>query len=600
MKRFISKCSKNWIGSKNWLDDATGSKKTISRSRRKFLAQTGAIAANAVWLPVFKLRPGSARATCPAPPNFPTSIELYQQVYENWANEIRVEDVWTCAPRTPDDVVTIANWAYSNGYNIRPRGYMHNWSPLTVTPGTTCQTKVVLVDMTRHLTAMQIVPTPTVTIKVQTGASMESMLAHLEKFGYGVTAAPAPGGLSVGGVLAIDGHGAAVPAQGETRLPGHTYGSLSNLIVSVTAVVWDQSQGQYALRTFHRSDPNCKAFLTHAGRALLTEVTLRVGANTNLRCVSYVSIPASELFAAPGGGGARSFGSFVESAGRVEAIMFPFTTNPWLKVWSVSPTKPLLSREVTSPYNYPFSDIIPEEVSVLVNRIVAGEGSLTPLLGLTAYNLTSVGLIASLSKDIWGRSKNLLLYIRPTTLRGTTNGYAILTRRSDIQRVVSEFVSFYQTRLEAYRSLNRYPINLSLEIRVTGLDQPGDLGVENAEAPVLSAIRPRQDHPEWNVAVWVNILTLPGTPYSNQFYREMEMWMLQNYSGAYATVRPEWSKGWAYTNDSAWSDTNMLSTTIPNIYRTGSGPGWDWAVSTFDTFDPHRVFSNPFLDVIFQ
>ncbi|HEX2491199.1 MAG TPA: cholesterol oxidase substrate-binding domain-containing protein, partial [Blastocatellia bacterium] len=290
----------------------------------------------------------------------------------------------------------------------------------------------------------------------------------------------------------------------------------------------------------------------------------------------------------------------VESAGRVEAILFPFTTHPWLKVWSVSPTKPLLSRKVTSPYNYPFSDIIPEEVAILADRIVQGEGSLTPLLGLTAYNLTAAGLTATLSKDIWGRSKNLLLYIRPTTLRGTTNGYAILTRRGDIQRVVSEIVSVYQSRLAAYQSQGRYPINLSLEIRVTGLDQPGDVGVEYAEAPVLSAICPRPDHPEWNVAVWVNILTLPGTPYSDQFYREMETWILENYSGAYATVRPEWSKGWAYTNDAAWAETTMLSTTIPNIYRAGPGPGWDWAVSTLDAFDPHRVFSNPFIDALFQ
>jgi FAD/FMN-containing dehydrogenase len=593
MKRLFSKCFSNR------LDEAVEAKTTISRSRRRFLAQSGAVAVNAVWLPVFKLRPGSGRTTCPELPNFPPSIELYQQAYENWANEIRVEDLWTCAPATPADVVTIANWAYANGYRMRPRGYMHNWSPLTVTPGTTCQTKVVLVDMTRHLTSMQIVPSSPVTVNVQTGASMEALLGYLEQAGYGVTATPAPGDLSVGGVLAIDGHGAAVPAQGETRLPGHTYGSLSNLIVSVRAVVWDQVQGQYALRTFDRSDSHCKAFLTHVGRAFLTEATLRVGANSNLRCVSRVNIPASELFAAPEAGASRTFASFVESAGRVEAILFPFTTHPWLKVWSISPTKPLLSRKVTSPYNYSFSNNIPEGLNLLADRIVQGEGALTPLFGQTLYNVTAVGLTASLSWDIWGQSKNLLLYVKPTTLRGTANGYAILTRRSDIQRVVSEFVSFYQSRLAAYQAQDRYPINMAMEIRVTGLDQPGDVGVEDAEAPVLSAIGPRLDHPEWNVAVWVSLLTFPGTAYSDQFYREMETWILQNYSGAYATVRPEWSKGWAYTNDAAWADTTMLSTTIPDIYRAGPGPGWDWAVSMFNAFDPHRVFSNPFLDTLF-
>src|SRR5262245_60309040 len=81
--------------------EASGGKTTVARPRRRFLAQSGAIAVNAVWLPAFKLGRESARATCPPPPNFPASIELYQQVYENWAHEIRVEDLWTCAPGTP-------------------------------------------------------------------------------------------------------------------------------------------------------------------------------------------------------------------------------------------------------------------------------------------------------------------------------------------------------------------------------------------------------------------------------------------------------------------------------------------------------------------
>jgi cholesterol oxidase-like protein len=113
---------------------------------------------------------------------------------------------------------------------------------------------------------------------------------------------------------------------------------------------------------------------------------------------------------------------------------------------------------------------ISEELAILAGRIVQGEGALTPFFGQTAYNVTAAGLIASLSGDNWGRSKNLLLCVKPTTLRGTTNGYAILTRRGDIQRVVSEFFSFYQSRHAAYQAQDRYPINLSREIRITGLD----------------------------------------------------------------------------------------------------------------------------------
>ncbi|MEK8170772.1 hypothetical protein NKH77_17890 [Streptomyces sp. M19] len=48
---------------------------------------------------------------------------------------------------------------------------------------------------------------------------MERLLAFLGGHGLGLTSVPAPGVLSLGGVLAIDGHGSAVPAVGETRRP---------------------------------------------------------------------------------------------------------------------------------------------------------------------------------------------------------------------------------------------------------------------------------------------------------------------------------------------------------------------------------------------
>ena len=74
---------------------------------------------------------------------------------------------------------------------------------------------------------------------------MEALLKQLEQVKLGFVATPAPGDLTLGGVLAIDGHGTGIPAQGENRLPGQSYGSLSNSIVALTAVVWDGAAGQY-------------------------------------------------------------------------------------------------------------------------------------------------------------------------------------------------------------------------------------------------------------------------------------------------------------------------------------------------------------------
>jgi len=566
---------------------------------RRSLLRASAAAMGVSWIPVGMATPAHAGAFTddPVPPAFPPGIDLYREVYKNWAGEIRVDSVWTCAPRSPDDVVDVVNWAHGRGWSVRARGFRHGWAPLTVTsrPGDAATT--ILVDTTRHLTAMEILSTAPGAVRVETGASMDSLLAFLEEAGLGVTNVPAPGDLSVGGALAIDGHGTSIPAVGEIRMPGHTYGSLSNLILSVTAVVWDPAGGRYRLRTFDRADPQCKAFLTHLGRAFLTEVTLRVGPNYHLRCVSHVEIPAGELFGAPGSGG-RTFASFAAAAGRVEAIWFAFTDHPWLKVWSLAPHRPLFSRPVVAPYNYVFSDNVPEIVSDLAELLLSGAWELTPTFGQLQYAAAAAGLAATFTSDLWGRSKNLLLYVKPNTLRETANGYAVHTSRDSIQRVVSEFASFYRDQLAAYRERGLYPVTGQVEIRVAGVDRASDVAVAGAEPPALSAARPRADHPEWDVVVWFDVLTFPTARGLHEFYRDMEAFFFANYSGSYAGTRVEWSKGWGYTTDAAWADPTIVGQTVPDSFRQGPDPTWDWAALTLDAHDPHRVFSNAFLDLL--
>ncbi|HVQ90837.1 MAG TPA: cholesterol oxidase substrate-binding domain-containing protein [Mycobacteriales bacterium] len=560
--------------------------------RRLFLAGSAAALATG-WMPWTRLS-AAADPGCPAPPQFPASIELFRQAYRNWVGEIRVADVWTCLPRQPADVVLLANWAQANGYRLRAQGHAHSWAPLTLTTGDGCALRTVLVDTTHHLTGMQLVSGDPAAVRVQAGAAMEDLLRYLRDAGYGLTAVPAPGDLSVGGALAVDAHGTAVPAAGETPLPGHTYGSLCNLVLSITSVVWDAAAGGYRLRTVDRSEPDCAALLTHLGRAFVTEVTLRVGADQSLRCVSDLTIPADELFSA---GTGRTLASYVEQAGRVEAIWFPFTDRPWLKVWSVSPNRPLTSRPAVAPYNYPFSDNVPEPVARLAGRIVSGEPELAPAFGQAQFAATAAGLAATGSADLWGPSANLLLYVRPTTMRLTANGYAVLTSRANIQRVVAEFVAAYQDLLTAYQTDGRYPVNGPVEIRVTGLDQPADPGVPGARPPGLSALRPRPDHPEWTVAVWLDLLTLPASPYVDEFYRRLEEFVLTNYTG-YAMIRPEWSKGWAYTDAGAWTNQTVLTGTVPAAYRQGPDPSWDATLATLNRLDPHRTFTNPFLNTL--
>jgi len=566
----------------------SGSGSSAPWTRRGFLLSAAALAAVPVLLTA---DPALAAAELP---DFPAGVDLYRSAYRNWVGEITADGLWACAPTDADQVVSVVNWAWQHGWRVRPRGSSHGWSPLTIESGTTSDAPVLLVDTAPHLTGLTLDSASAV--RAGTGITLEALLTFLEGHGLGLTASPAPGDLTLGGALAIDAHGTAVPAQGEERTAGHTFGSLSNLVLSLTAVVWDTDTGAYVLRTYTRDEADCAALLTHLGRALVTEVVLRVGANANLRCVSRTDIPATELFGAPGSGG-RTFASFLDEAGRAEAIWFAFTEFPWLKVWSVAPTRPLTSRHVASPYNYPFSDNVPTLVADLVGRILSDAAwYLAPVLGNAQLDVAALGLTTTLSADIWGPSKNTLLYIKPTTLRETANGYAVLTSRAQVQRVVHEFTDFYQERLTAYAALGRFPVNGTVEIRVTGLDHPADTELAGARAPLLSALRPSTEHPEWDTAVWLDVLTLPGTPYAEEFLRELEQFLYRSYDGTDALTRVEWSKGWAYTEEAAWSDEEVLGTAIPGSFGESV---WGQAAGTFDRLDPHGVFGNAFLDRLF-
>ena len=134
-----------------------------------------------------------------------------------------------------------------------------------------------------------------------------------------------------------------------------------------------------------------------------------------------------------------------------------------------------------------------------------------------------------------------------------------------------------------------------------GLDVAVDVDVPSAGPPTLSALRPVPSRPEWDTAIWLNILGLPGTPGMFEFYRDIQQWMIENYSGDYATFRPEWSKGWAFTADKSYADRDFITRTIPSMYRDGlpASDNWDTAAATFDRFDPHRLFSNTFIDDLF-
>src|SRR5260370_12894250 len=109
-------------------------------------------------------------------------------------------------------------------------------------------------------------------VKVQSGATIDALMGFLEQQsggkgaapGYSFPHIPATGNLTIGGVLAINGHGTAIPVLGEdicTR-----YGSLSNRILAFTTGVTDPDRAtadRYPVREFNPGEGGDTTFLDH-------------------------------------------------------------------------------------------------------------------------------------------------------------------------------------------------------------------------------------------------------------------------------------------------------------------------------------------------
>jgi hypothetical protein len=569
----------------------------------------------------------------PSLPGFPAAIPLYLLPYSNWDQQIQYSNVPVCAPQSADDVVTVCNWAKDNGYQVRPRGVGHGWSPLTLPTNPATAAKVILVDLTKRLSQTTFLPAANglpSRVRVGTGVTMLQLLEFLEAQtggsgsapGFSFPHVPAPGNLTVGGVLAIDAHGTAVPTPPNDNFAA-SYGSMSNQVLEFTAVCTDPSSSNpsaYSLRTFTRADPDAKALLTHLGRAMVVESTLQVVDNYNLRCQSITNLAASTIFAAPTTATPlppNSFADYLTRMGRIEIIWFPFSDNPWVHLWEVAPTQPAGSIAVSAPYNYPFADHVPDILQSFVKQILSGIPQVTPDFGRMAANTTANGLDGKnafgtsgtypVSRDIWGPSKNTMFYIQDTTLRVTANGYAVHMRKADVQQAVYDFTTQFTTMLTSYAKNKKYPVNSAVEIRVTALDDPsrvaGGPGV-TAQSPTISALSmdAMDEQNQWDVALWLDVLTIPGTPDSNDFYQELEQWVLQRFSGATGRTFPEWSKGWAYTaQNGPWTDPAFL-TRIRDAFTKGRdvGNNWQYEMDTLRKYDRAHLFTTTLLDQLFQ
>ena len=553
-------------------------------------------------------RTQTAGAAQPTPPNFPADIPVKQVEFENWALAIDVKDVWEAIALEPEDVATLANWAAAEGYQVRASGHSHNWSPLVIPNGADIN-KVLLVD-TSNLSGLLSFDKANSTATFGTGTTIENATLLLQNLDNGgASSAPgyswqnftAPGALSLGGTLAIDAHGTGVPFNGQAQ---PLNGTLSNLVTSFKAVVTDpngSNPNEYVIKEFNRTDADAPAFLVHLGRAFLTEVTMKVIPNYFLEVEnSYpdggVLFEASTKSPSP-----QSISALLDTYGRVEVIWFPFTDNPWVKTWKL--ISQYTQTPVSGPYNYPWANNISLTMNAVIRDSLFALPPITPKFGQSQLGISQ--FFAPAGAKMQGTARDLLLYVQDSTLRVTAEGYAIQIRRDQVQETASAFYNFYKGLLNKYQNkgiFGEFPINGPVEMRWTTMDFADELGIPGAQPPALScchSINPSDK--TLDTVFWVDGLTIPGTKYSSDFFTELEEWFAQEWGTPTNNImRPEWSKGWAYTPaNGPWTNQQILTQTIPAQYNQPSGTQtFTWAQQTLAKYDKSHIYSNAFLDVL--
>jgi len=265
-------------------------------------------------------------------------------------------------------------------------------------------------------------------------------------------------------------------------------------------------------------------------------------------------------------------------------------------------TQPPSSNRVDSPYNYAFAENLDPSVEDIFKKIISGVTSLTPTFGKLMASVSAKGLKGknllgqdkfAVTDDIWGPSKNTLLYVKDSTLPEMANGYAVLLKKESVQQAVADVSAKYNSMLQEYNQKSLWPINGPLEIRVTSLDSGPD--ANSFDRPIISplAIDSETIKNGWNVAVWFDILTLENR-YSNQFYFEFENWILVHFAGK-GRVLPEWSKGWGY-NPNPWTSNQFVDDVRATLTNNRENDdNWAYEVATLAKYDAGQLFTSPLL-----
>lgn len=285
--------------------------------------------------------------------------------------------------------------------------------------------------------------------------------------------------------------------------------------------------------------------------------------------------------------------ALVERHGRVQQLWFPFTRTPIVQHFTQEPYSQ--GTRVTEPLTVRLSPNLPASFTAAFESTLGHWPWLTPLVErATLREMRHL----SPPDHVWhGTSGNVLLYVQHDTLRVISLAYAVLSRAGEVQSAVHDLGHAFDQMLHRYARAGYEPINSCLEFRVTDVDRADALGLPGAVPALLSPARPLPGSDAERV-IWLDLVTVPGTPGSLEFYADFESWLWERFA-APGTLRAEWSKAWAVGPDGPWTNDVIIDRVLRSNDPDGSLDTACAVGETWRRFDARSVYGSRLTERIF-
>ena len=518
---------------------------------------------------------------------------------------------------------------------------LHNWSPINLDRngkikgvGKHRETNILYVSfqyishkfLNEHGTLLSFKelssPKKMALVRSYCGDTVESVARRAHDRGYTPPILPAPRVLSLGGVLAIGGHGSRMSdskAEEDDKGKAREWpGSISASVERATVVMWDEGQGKYVAKNLNRNSPYLPFAAASLGRVIVVDVVLRCLPDYCLS-LEYKKMKIKDVFGT-NENHPDSIASLAKQGGYEVLAFRPAKGEAFAErsahvvQWNHSPAKPRAIGWRGFHGLAPLFDL----------RAVGANGAEHISWKTVAKNAGKVadkvadGIAAGKKKD---EGKKIDRYVRTAGEQRMyahsdvtpveASGWAIVIPKHDLQKCARAVYLHAHDSLDATKKKTKFEWrshrHLVFECRSANLDDIGNSAADRI--PNLSMAAPYRDPATGTVhdgsthmVLWVSVLYLT----TRNTLRTVGLY-LEHFEGELHTLcdsmgwilRPEWAKGWGYASTGAWKwNKQQIEAWLEKAWPGGARDEGSWrhACKLAHDMDPHGVMSSPFHD----